>query len=187
MILFFGPPGSGKSVQGQLLVERNGWKWLSTGQLFRETTDEAIRARMASGELISDEMTNKVVNAALHQMKDPAHIVLDGYPRNVEQAQWLVDNLPAHGREIATVMLFQTPEDELIRRQAGRGRDDDTEDVIRRRLEIYNQQTQPVIEFYKAQGVPILTIDGFGSVDEVHERVQAAAEQQNLTVPSTEN
>jgi len=181
MILFFGPPGSGKSVQGQMLVERNGWKWLSTGQLFRETTDPEVLARMASGELISDEMTNRLVDEKLHELKEMRQIVLDGYPRNVTQAQWLVDNLPAHGREIAAIILFETPEEELIRRQAGRGRADDTEDVIRRRLEIYKEQTQPVLDFYKAHNVPMITIDGFGTVDEVHDRVQTAAEAQNLT------
>ena len=181
MILFFGPPGSGKSVQGQLLVERNGWKWLSTGELFRSTTDEAIKARMASGELISDEMTNKLVDDALHGLKDASNIVLDGYPRNVGQAQWLIDHLPKHGREIAAIVLFETPEEELVRRQAGRGRADDTEDVIRRRLEIYREQTQPVLDFYKAHNVPTVIVDGFGTVDEVHDRVQTAAEAHNLT------
>lgn len=181
MILFFGPPGSGKSVQGQMLVERNGWKWLSTGELFRSTTDEEIKARMASGELISDEMTNRLVEQALESLSDAKHIVLDGYPRNVAQAQWLVDNLPAYAREIAAVVVFHTPEEELVRRQMSRGRADDTEETIRRRLEIYEEQTRPVIDFYKNRGAEMIVIDGLGTVDEVHERIQAAVEGKQLT------
>lgn len=164
-----------------MLVERNGWKWLSTGELFRSTTDEEIKARMASGELISDEMTNRLVEGALEGLKDAVHIVLDGYPRNVVQAQWLVDNLPEFNREIAAVVVFHTPEEELVQRQMGRGRADDTEATIRRRLEIYEEQTRPVIDFYRNRGVEMITVDGLGTVDEVHERIQAAVEEKELT------
>jgi adenylate kinase len=181
MILFFGPPGSGKSVQGQLLVERNGWKWLSTGQLFRESTDPEVKARMATGELIDNEMTARVLDNALRDMKDPAHIVLDGYPRNIDQAEWLIEHLPKHGREVTAIVLFETPQEELIKRQLGRGRADDNEEVIKRRLQIYEEQTRPLIDFYKTKGVPMVVIDGLGSVDEVHDRVQAAAEEKQLT------
>ena len=180
MILFFGPPGSGKSVQGQMLVERNGWKWLSTGQLFRKRPTKRFWPAWPAANLSATKMTNRLVDDKLHELKEMRQIVLDGYPRNVVQAQWLVDNLPAHGREIAAIILFETPEDELVRRQAGRGRVDDTEDVIRRRLEIYKEQTQPVLDFYKAHDVPTIIVDGFGTVDEVHDRVQSAAESQQL-------
>jgi adenylate kinase len=180
MILFFGPPGSGKSVQGQLLVERNGWKWLSTGQLFRESTDPKVLERMATGELISDEMTNQVLDDALRQIKDSVHIVLDGYPRNTNQAQWLIDHLPEHGREIVAIVVFEVSAEELVKRLAGRGRVEDTVDVIKRRIEIYEEQTHPVIAFYEAHNVPVAKIDGHGDVTEVHERVQTAAKEKQL-------
>lgn len=184
MILFFGPPGSGKSVQGKLLVERNGWKWLSTGELFRESKDPAVIARLASGELISDEMTNQVLNDALSNLSDEVHIVLDGYPRNTAQAEWLEDHLPKHGREIAAVIVFETPEDELVRRLSGRGRAEDDPNIVRRRLEIYKKQTQPVLDFYEKQGTKVVKIDGLGEVNAVHERIQSVAEQHNLTKPA---
>jgi adenylate kinase len=183
MILFFGPPGSGKSVQGKLLVERNGWKWLSTGELFRESTDPAIIERLATGELISDEMTNEVLNEALSKLTDEVHIVLDGYPRNTAQATWLEELLPNHGREIAAVIVFETPEDELVRRLSGRGRAEDDLNIVRRRLEIYEKQTRPVLEFYEQQGTKVVKIDGLGEVNEVHERIQSIAEQHQLTKP----
>lgn len=181
MILFFGPPGSGKSIQGQLLVDRNGWTWLSTGQLFRESTDPEVLAQLATGELISDETTNQVLDTALRGLKDTTLIVLDGYPRNTAQAQWLIDHLPKHGREIAAIIVFEVSDKELIRRLSGRGRAEDSPTVIKRRLEIYEQQTRPVLEFYGERDIPIIKVDGHGDVNEVHERIQAAAKEKDLT------
>ncbi len=180
MVLFFGPPGSGKSVQGQLLVARNGWKWLSTGELFRESNDPAVLERLTAGELIDDDMTNKVLSEALERLGDDTHVVLDGYPRNTSQAQWLVDYLAGRDSEIKAIIVFDVPEDELIRRLAGRGRDEDKLEVIKRRLEIYNEQTQPVLNFYESRQLPICKVDGNGDVNVIHERIQQAVEQQQL-------
>ena len=177
MILFFGPPGSGKSVQGELLVERNGWKWLSTGQMFRDSEDSEVLARLATGELIDDEMTNKVVNDALMEVDTDNHIVLDGYPRNPAQAAWLEEHLPKHGREIRTIIVFETPEEELIKRLSGRGRTEDSPEVIEKRLRIYHHNTKPVLDFYRQRGVCVVEIDGLGEVNDVHERIQQAVEQ----------
>ena len=176
MILFFGPPGSGKSVQGKLLVERTGWNWLSTGQMFRDSNDPKVLEYLATGELFDDEMTNGVLSKALHDLKGTGHVVLDGYPRTTAQAEWLAAHLPEHGREIRAVIVFEVPEEELVRRLSGRGRAEDNPDVIRRRLEIYAKQTQPVLDYYQANGVTIVKVDGNGDVQEVHERIQAAAE-----------
>jgi adenylate kinase len=181
VILFFGPPGSGKSVQGKLLVERNSWRWLSTGELFRESDDPEVLARLATGELISDELTNKVLDEALNGDRSTPHIVLDGYPRNPAQAKWLEAHLPKHGREIAAVIVFDVPEEELVRRLSGRGRAEDDPTIVRRRLEIYAQQTQPVLDFFAKQGVPVVHVDGDGEVNAIHERIQQAAEAQKLT------
>ncbi|HET6924376.1 MAG TPA: nucleoside monophosphate kinase [Candidatus Saccharimonadales bacterium] len=181
MILFFGPPGSGKSVQGQLLVQRNGWNWLSTGELFRNSKDPEVLARLATGELIDDAMTNEVLDTALRAIKDKAYVVLDGYPRNTEQAAWLDEHLPQQGREIKAVIVFEVSEEELVRRLSGRGRDEDKPEVIKHRLDIYYRQTKPVVEFYERLGVPVCRVDGHGSIEEVHERIQQAVEAQNLT------
>jgi adenylate kinase len=180
MILFFGPPGSGKSVQGELLVKRNGWTWLSTGQLFRDSSDPEVLSRLAKGELIDDELTNKVLNEALHKAEDEKRIVLDGYPRNPSQAAWLDEHLPKHGREIKAIIVFEVSKDELVRRLAGRGRVEDSPKVIERRLDIYHENTKPVIDFYRNTGVPIKTVDGHGDVTEVHERIQRAVEECSL-------
>jgi adenylate kinase len=181
MILFFGPPGSGKSVQGNLLVERNGWKWLSTGELFRKSDDPEVIERLATGELISDELTNEVLDDALKNIGNGTQIVLDGYPRNPSQAQWLNDRLPEHGREIAAVIVFEVPQEELVKRLSGRGRAEDDPTIVRRRLQIYEEQTRPVLEFYEKQGTNVVKIDGHGDVNDVHDRIQAAAEHHKLT------
>lgn len=174
MILFFGPPGSGKSVQGQLLVERNGWQWLSTGDLFRKSKDPEVLQRLATGELIDDELTNKVLDVAIQDTKDDSPIVLDGYPRNLDQVKWLADYLPKQGRKIECAILFEVPREELIKRLSGRGRVEDTPEVISRRLDIYQEKTQPIVDHYRTNGFPIIAVDGTGPVSEVHERIQEA-------------
>ncbi|HTH72642.1 MAG TPA: nucleoside monophosphate kinase [Candidatus Pristimantibacillus sp.] len=176
MILFFGPPGSGKSVQGKLLIERNGWQWLSTGELFRNSKDPEVLQRLATGELIDDELTNKVLDAAIRESKQGVPVVLDGYPRNLAQVQWLADYLPGHGRRIECVILFEVPREELIKRLAGRGRVEDTPDVISRRLDIYQEKTSPVVDYYRDKGVAVIAIDGTGAINDVHERIQKAVE-----------
>src|SRR5882762_7304389 len=172
MVLFFGPPGSGKSIQGKLLVQRNNWNWLSTGELFRSSKDLQVLKRLATGELIDDKLTNKVLDDALGAITDKRFVVLDGYPRNTEQAEWLEEHLPKHGREIRGVIVFEVGKEELTKRLAGRGRDEDKLEVIEHRLDIYNKTTEPVIEFYKKLKVPICRIDGHGDVVAVHERIQ---------------
>lgn len=174
MILFFGPPGSGKSVQGQLLVERNGWQWVSTGDLFRNSKDPEVLKRMTTGELIDDELTNKVLDDALSHIDSDVEVVLDGYPRNIDQVQWLAANLPEHGRSIDCVILFDVPREVLIERLAGRGRAEDTQEVINHRLDIYQEKTSPVVDYYRDNRVPIMVIDGTGAIPEIHERIQAA-------------
>jgi adenylate kinase len=177
MILFFGPPGSGKSVQGELLVKRNNWKWLSTGQMFRDSNDPEVLDRLKTGELIDDELTNKVLDQALQGVDTDNHVVLDGYPRNPAQAKWLEEHLPQHGREIRCIIVFETPREELIKRLASRGRTEDTPRVIERRLDIYARNTQPVLDYYRQRGVQIKEVDGLGAVDEVHERIQRTVEE----------
>jgi adenylate kinase len=174
MILFFGPPGSGKSVQGQLLVERNGWQWLSTGDLFRNSKDAEVLKRLATGELIDDELTNKVLDTAIQSTRDDSPIVLDGYPRNLDQVTWLAEYLPSRGRKIECAILFEVPREELIKRLAGRGREEDSPEVISRRLDIYQEKTFPIIEYYRHNGFPVIAVDGTGDVSEVHERIQQA-------------
>lgn len=176
MILFFGAPGSGKSSQGQLLVERKGWQWMSTGDLFRKSEDPEVLKRLATGELIDDELTNKVLSDALAKVDPAKRLILDGYPRNLDQAEWLLHHAPKHDRKVECVVVFDVPREELIQRQLGRGRSEDTEEIIGHRLDIYQEKTRPAIDFYEQHGVPVLRVDGVGPIEEVHKRVREAVE-----------
>lgn len=177
MILFFGPPGSGKSVQGNLLVERNGWRWISTGELFRSSKDPEVLDRLASGGLIDDEMTNRVLKTALEGVQSDGEVVLDGYPRNQAQAEWLMENVADFSHSVDCVIHFEVPKEELISRLTSRGRAEDTPEVVSHRLDIYNEKTQPVIEYFKKVDVPVVTVDGVGDVQDVHNRIQAAVSE----------
>jgi adenylate kinase len=158
-------------------VARNGWEWLSTGRLFRESQNPEVLDRLKTGELIDDTLTNKVLDDALRDVDVDNHVVLDGYPRNPAQADWLSKRLPNHGREIRGVVVFDTPQDELVKRLAGRGRSEDTPEVIEKRLQIYTRNTKPVLDYYREHNVPIFEVNGLGTVEEVHERIQQAVEQ----------
>jgi len=174
MVLFFGPPGSGKSVQGQLLVERNNWRWVSTGDLFRNTKDTEILRRMADGELIDDELTSRILSEELQQIDPKVNVVLDGYPRNLDQVEWLEEHLSDYGRTMDCIVFLDVPDEVLVERLAGRGRTEDTVEVINHRLDIYREKTAPVLEFYREHGRNVCVIDGTGEVATIHERVQEA-------------
>jgi len=172
MILIFGPQGSGKGTQAALLASRKGWRWLSTGQMFRDSSDPEVHKRVESGELIDDTLTAKVLDAALADTDRGAKIILDGYPRNADQARWLLENLPKHGRSIACMLELEVPQEESIRRLAARGRADDKPPAINRRLEIYHSETEPVIDFYRQRNIPYHKVSGLGSVEEIYDRIQ---------------
>jgi adenylate kinase len=174
VILFFGPPGSGKSVQGQLLVKRNKWQWISTGDLFRRSTDTEVLRRLASGELVNDKLTNETLSNTLNSISYEIEVILDGYPRNIKQAQWLITYAQDHKRKVDCVILFDVPREELIKRLTKRARSEDSIEIISHRLDIYENKTHPVIDFYRNHNVPIMVIDGFGSIPNIHERIQIA-------------
>lgn len=180
MVIFFGPPGSGKSVQGQLLAARHGWRWLSTGQLLRETSNVEVVATMRKGKLVNDDLVNHVFDEALHRAKDIDHVIVDGYPRHVEQAKWLLRLLPKHERTIEAVLILDVDDDEILHRLEIRGRLDDAPEIVRTRLQDYRQQTKPVIEFLRSEGIHVEAIDGMGSVGTVHDRIEEVVEECSL-------
>ena len=172
MIILFGPQGSGKGTQAELLAAEHGWRCLSTGQMFRDSRDPEVHRRMESGELIDDALTAEVLKAAIAEAAGQPHIILDGYPRNLAQAQWLLDTLPALGRSITGIIEIDVPADESVKRLIGRGRADDNPAAIKRRLEIYHQETEPIIDFYRRRGITYDKVDGVGQVDDIHNRIQ---------------
>lgn len=171
MIIFFGPAGAGKSMQGQMLAAREGWRWLSAGQLMRDTRDPALLQEMQTGKLVSSEKVNAVMGQALARATSIDEVVLDGYPRSIDQAKWLLDNQPMHGHSIKMVIVLEVQKNELMKRLEVRGRADDTFEAIDERLMIYHQEINPILDYFTEQGIKITHIDGMGSVGQVHDRI----------------
>lgn len=180
MIIFFGPAGAGKSVQGQLLAARNGWRWLSAGQLLRDTHNSEILAAMQTGQLLDHDKVNTIMAEAIKKSENIDTLILDGFPRALEQAKWLVDSQPEHGRAIDLVLVMEVPRHELLRRLELRGRADDNPDAIDERLKIYRQEIYPILSYFTDQNIPIAHIDGDGTVGQVHDRVMEELIGRNL-------
>ena len=171
MIIFFGPAGAGKSIQGQILAARQSWRWLSMGQLLRDSRDVKLIKTMQEGKLIEPEKVYKIINKALSHTPDINNVILDGFPRLLEQASWLIDNQPLHGRSIGLVVVLEVPRSELMKRLELRGRVDDTPEAINERLRAYRQEMYPILNYFNEQGVNIVHIDGAGTVGQVHDKV----------------
>jgi len=173
VIIFFGPAGAGKSVQGQLLAAHHGWRWLSAGQLLRDTHDHELLKEMSTGNLVDNTKVNAIVAAALKRAHDVDHVVLDGFPRHLDQAKWLIASQPEHGRSISAVVVIDAPKEELVHRLHLRGRLDDTPDAIEERLAIFEHEIAPILDYFASQQVKIIRIDGTGAVAQVHDRIEA--------------
>lgn len=173
MIIFFGPAGAGKSVQGQILSARHGWRWLSVGQLLRDTHDAELIREMQTGALVSEERVNSIVKEALKNAKDLEHVILDGFPRQLSQAKWLVDTQSEHERAVNMIIVLEVPKAEIMNRLRVRGRADDKPEVIEERLHIYRKEIYPILDYFTDRKVYITHIDGTGTVGQVHDRIEA--------------
>ncbi len=176
MILFFGPAGSGKSVQGQILAARHGWRWISAGQILRDTNDMEILRTISAGNLIDQTKMSAIIAETLKKAKDIEHVILDGFPRQVAQAKWLVENTPEHERSIQLAVVLDVPTEELQDRLKIRGRADDESDAIEKRLDIYNQEIVPILKYLHEKDIAVRYIDGHGSVGQVHDRIETELE-----------
>lgn len=173
MILLFGPTGAGKSVQGQMLAVREGWKWLSTGEMLRESTDPEVIQLLKAGELINDELTYEVFSSAVRGALDKKYpnIIVDGFPRTKDQAEWLGQYLTETNQTIDLVIVLEVPESEIMQRLEKRGRMEDTPEIIAKRMTIYRQKMYPVLGIFAEQGKKIVHLDGTGTAGEVHDRI----------------
>lgn len=173
MILLFGPTGAGKSMQGQMLAVREGWKWLSTGEMLRSSQDPDVIAVLKSGELVSDELTYEVFEQAVidTESKSFKNIIVDGFPRTKDQAEWLASYMERTHQEIDLVVVIEVPEGEIMQRLEKRARMEDTPETIARRMTIYRQKMYPVLSIFAEQGMKIVHLDGTGTAGEVHDRI----------------
>ncbi|MEN9603948.1 MAG: hypothetical protein RLZZ443_737 [Actinomycetota bacterium] len=182
-LLLIGAPGAGKGTQAERLAETFSIPAISTGDIFRHNVKnetelgKQAKAFMDRGEYVPDSLTNALVRDRLSHADAAAGFLLDGYPRTADQVNELDDILASMDTSLDAVVLLTADTDEVVRRLLNRaleqGRADDTEEVIRRRLEVYEEQTAPLISVYASRGLVVM-IDGLGEVTEVTERILEA-------------
>jgi adenylate kinase len=182
-LLIMGPPGAGKGTQAKYIGEHFSIPAISTGDIFRANvaggTPLGVEAKryMDAGEYVPDEVTNAMVRDRIGEPDADGGFLLDGYPRTLAQVEELDGMIKPTGHALDGVVVLTVNAEELIQRLLQRaqteGRADDTEDVIRRRQEVYTEQTAPLIDVYRDRGL-IIEVDGMGDVDDVTQRVFAA-------------
>jgi adenylate kinase len=182
-LLLIGAPGAGKGTQAERLAQAFEIPAISTGDIFRHNVKnetelgKQAKAFMDRGEYVPDSLTNELVRDRLSHADAIEGFLLDGYPRTADQVVELDDILSAQGNKLDVVVQLTADTDEVVRRLLNRaleqGRADDTEDVIRRRLEVYEEQTAPLTSTYAARGLVVM-IDGLGEVAEVTGRILEA-------------
>ncbi len=181
-----GPPGAGKGTQATGVAEHFGIPAISTGDIFRSNvsqgTDLGRKAKeyMDAGEYVPDEVTNLMVRNRIDEPDAEPGFLLDGYPRTLAQVEELDGMIKFTGHELDAVVVLTVDSEELIQRLLQRaetdGRSDDTEEVVRRRQEVYAEQTEPLIDVYRDRNL-LIEVDGMGEVDEVSERIFAALDE----------
>jgi adenylate kinase len=180
-LIFMGPPGSGKGTQARLLTDEHGWVHLSTGDLFRDhlrrgtALGTLAEAHMSKGRYVPDEVTVGMVRERVAGIPRATRIVFDGFPRTLPQASALDELLRERGRAVGRAVLIEVARAALIERLSARatGRSDDSPEVIAKRLDVYEEQTRPVIERYERAGA-LVRVDGVGKIDEVRARIALA-------------
>lgn len=180
-LILFGPPGSGKGTQAAKLVETYELLHISTGDMFRaemgQNTPLGLEAKsyIEKGELVPDSVTIGMLQNKVDANPDVKGFIFDGFPRTVPQSEALDSFLLGRKNEITALVMLEVPDDELIKRLLERGKmsgraDDANEEVIKNRIQVYKNETNPVFDHYGAQGKAI-RVHGVGSIEEIYERL----------------
>jgi adenylate kinase len=199
-VVLLGPPGAGKGTQAQIIAGRLHVPAISTGDIFRANVSgqtelgQQAKVYMDAGDLVPDEITVAMVADRLAEPDAKAGFLLDGFPRTISQAEQLRDSLAELGQELRRVLELVVEEEELVRRLSGRRmlvdgqmvqRDDDRPETVRRRLEVYREQTSPLSGFYESEGL-LSRIDAIGEIEEVTARALHALGVDDPGQPSTD-
>ena len=171
MILLMGLPGAGKGTQGKIMADQHGMHLISMGEIIRLYVTGERRARMLAGELLEDDEVINILERVLDSIPNKDLCVLDGFPRTVHQADWLLEKSKQDNFSVSHVIHLDAGEDTVRSRLRARGRLDDKEEVIEERLKEYKELTQPLIDWFNEHDIDVININAERSVDEVNNDV----------------
>lgn len=181
-LVIFGAPGSGKGTQSEKLIEKYNLAHISTGDVLRgeikkgSDLGKSAKQYIDKGQLVPDDVIIGMLAEELETKKDKAGVIFDGFPRTLAQGEALDKMLKEKGQEVSAVICLDVDDAELVKRLLQRGRTDDNLDTIKSRLEVYKNQTSPLMDYYQKAG-KTAHIKGVGSVDEIFEKISQAVDK----------
>jgi adenylate kinase len=171
MIVIMGVAGAGKSVQGRWVADELGLPWLSTGEFLRMLVTGERRKEMLAGKLLDDSEMIGLADKIFHMIDTKQEFILDGFPRTLGQAEWLIAQHKAGLITISTVLHIEANEEIVTARLLERGRQDDTKEAIAERFTEYRNTTKPIIQDFEDKNITVHHINGEGTPEQVHQLI----------------
>jgi len=171
MIILTGVAGAGKSMQGKMFADEHGYAWISTGEILRVLVTGKRRQEMLEGKLLSDEEMIAILDTVLNLIDPNYEFVLDGFPRTISQANWLLDQVHEGRFKLTAVVNLDASEEEVRKRLVARGRQDDNDEAIAKRFDEYRTVTKPILEHFRQEGVEVYTINASQNPRTVHDDI----------------
>ena len=178
MILLMGVAGAGKSIQGRLLADEHGYAWISSGEIFRVLVTGRRRQQMLEGKLLSDDEVIHLFDKVFDLIDVSDEFVLDGFPRTVPQAEWLLRQVEKGRLKLSAVIHLAASEEVVRERLLARGRPDDTEEAIKERFREYRAVTLPILEHLRQEAITVYDIDAAQTPREVHDQIVACIDRE---------
>lgn len=176
MIVLMGVAGAGKSSQGRMLADERGYAWISTGAILRVLITGRRRQEMLTGKLLTDTEVIGVVNKTLEFIDVKKEFILDGFPRTITQADWLLTQIESGRMQLTVILNLKASENVVRKRLLKRGRQDDNDITISERFKEYHEQTMPILQHLSHKGLNLIEIDANLSIEEIHKQILAAVD-----------